>query len=53
VKLFSNNSAPVRFVRDVGLALVDQLPFAKKFFTRSAMGLVGELPQIMQEREAG
>jgi len=53
VKLFSNNSAPVRFVRDVGLALVDQLPFAKKFFTRSAMGLVGELPRIMQEREAG
>lgn len=53
VKLFSNNIGPVRFVRDVGLALVEQLPFAKKFFTRSAMGLVGELPQIMQEREAG
>jgi len=53
VKLFSNNIGPVRFVRDVGLALVEQMPFAKKFFTRSAMGLVGELPKIMQEREAG
>jgi len=51
VKLFSTNNGPVRFVRDVGLALVDQLPFAKKFFTRSAMGLVGELPEIMKERE--
>ncbi|NVK18632.1 MAG: UbiH/UbiF/VisC/COQ6 family ubiquinone biosynthesis hydroxylase [Methylocystaceae bacterium] len=52
VKLFSNNVAPIRFARDVGLAIVDQLPFAKKFFTKSAMGLVGELPEIMKEREA-
>ncbi len=52
VKLFSNNIAPIRLARDIGLALVDQLPFAKKFFTRSAMGLVGELPEIMKEREA-
>ena len=52
VKLFSNNIAPVRFARDVGLAVVDKLPFAKKFFTKSAMGLVGELPEIMKEREA-
>jgi len=52
VKLFSNNIAPIRFARDVGLAIVDQLPFAKKFFTKSAMGLVGELPEIMKEREA-
>jgi len=52
VKLFSNNVAPVRMLRDVGLAVVNQLPFAKKFFTKSAMGLVGELPEIMKEREA-
>lgn len=52
VRLFSTNKEPVKFVRDVGLAIVDQLPFAKKFFTRSAMGLVGELPEIMKEREA-
>ncbi|WP_417789880.1 UbiH/UbiF/VisC/COQ6 family ubiquinone biosynthesis hydroxylase [Terasakiella pusilla] len=52
VKLFSNNIGPVRFARDVGLAVVDKLPFAKKFFTKSAMGLVGELPEIMKEREA-
>jgi len=52
VKLFSNNNGPIRFARDVGLAVVEQLPFAKKFFTRSAMGLVGELPEIMKEREA-
>lgn len=52
VKLFSNNQGPVRFLRDAGLAIVEQLPFAKKFFTKSAMGLVGELPEIMKEREA-
>lgn len=52
VKLFSNTIGPVRFARDVGLAVVDKLPFAKKFFTKSAMGLVGELPQIMKEHEA-
>ncbi len=52
VKLFSNNQGPIRFIRDAGLAMVEQLPFAKKFFTKSAMGLVGELPEIMKEREA-
>lgn len=51
VKLFSNTVAPVRFARDVGLAIIDKLPFAKKFFTRSAMGLVGELPEMMKEKE--
>lgn len=51
VKLFSNDVTPVRAVRDVGLALVDKMPFAKKFFTRSAMGLVGDLPEIMKERK--
>ncbi|WP_135081423.1 UbiH/UbiF/VisC/COQ6 family ubiquinone biosynthesis hydroxylase [Terasakiella sp. SH-1] len=52
VKLFSNNSTPLRLARDIGLTVVDQIPFAKKFFTKSAMGLVGELPEIMKEREA-
>lgn len=52
VKLFSTNSSPIRFARTAGLALVDKLPFAKKFFTRSAMGLVGDLPHIMRERTA-
>jgi len=50
VRLFSNNSTPIRFARTAGLALVDKVPFAKKFFTRSAMGLVGDLPLIMREQ---
>jgi 2-octaprenyl-6-methoxyphenol hydroxylase len=50
VRLFSNRNHHLQFMRDVGLAVVDKLPFAKKFFTRSAMGLVGELPVIMQEQ---
>lgn len=49
VKLFSNDIGPIRFARDMGLAIVDKIPTAKRFFTRSAMGLVGELPEIMKE----
>lgn len=52
VKLFSNNFGPVKFARDLGLALVDRIPAAKKFFTKSAMGLIGELPEIMKERSS-
>ena len=38
VKLFSNNSAPLRALRDLGLGIVDRLPFAKRFLLREAAG---------------
>ena len=48
VKLFSNDLAPVRIARDLGLAAVDKLPPVKRFFMKHAMGIVGDLPRLMQ-----
>ncbi len=47
-RLFSNDIAPLRVVRDLGLAAVQQLPPLKRLFMRHAMGTVGELPQLMR-----
>jgi 2-octaprenyl-6-methoxyphenol hydroxylase len=47
-RLFSNDFAPLRLARDVGLALVNQLPPVKRLFMRHAMGLIGELPSLMR-----
>ena len=49
-RLFSNNLPPVRLLRDLGLAAVNRMPGAKRFFMRHAMGLVGELPRLVQGR---
>jgi 2-octaprenyl-6-methoxyphenol hydroxylase len=48
VRLFSNDVAPVRLARDLGMAAVDRLPPLKRFFMRHAMGLVGELPRLLK-----
>ncbi len=47
-RLFSNDSAPLRLARDVGLAAVNRLPPLKRFFMRHAMGLVGDLPRLIR-----
>ena len=49
-RLFSNNVAPLRLVRDLGLAGVNLVPPLKKLFMRHAMGAVGELPKLMRAR---
>jgi 2-octaprenyl-6-methoxyphenol hydroxylase len=46
--LFSNDVAPVRVARDLGLAAVNRLPPLKRLFTRHAMGTVGELPRLLR-----
>jgi 2-octaprenyl-6-methoxyphenol hydroxylase len=38
VKLFSNDHRPLRALRDLGLAIVDRLPPAKRFLLREAAG---------------
>jgi len=48
VRLFSNEIAPLKLARDVGLAAVNRLPAAKRLFTRHAMGLEGDLPRMMK-----
>ncbi|HVJ53686.1 MAG TPA: UbiH/UbiF/VisC/COQ6 family ubiquinone biosynthesis hydroxylase [Aliidongia sp.] len=47
-RLFSNDLAPVRLVRDVGLALVGKAPPLKRLFIRHAMGMVGTLPRLVR-----
>jgi 2-octaprenyl-6-methoxyphenol hydroxylase len=47
-RLFSNDIGPLRLARDLGLGLVNRLPPLKAFFTRHAMGVVGELPRLMR-----
>lgn len=47
-RLFSNDDPALRLARGLGLAAVDGLPPAKRFFMRHAMGLVGDLPRLMR-----
>ena len=47
-RLFSNDIAPVRLARDLGLAAVNQIPALKRLFMRHAMGLLGDLPSLMR-----
>ncbi|HYN37860.1 MAG TPA: FAD-dependent monooxygenase, partial [Rhodospirillales bacterium] len=47
-RLFSNDILPLRLARDIGLAAVHRLPLLKRVFMRHAMGMVGELPQLMR-----
>jgi len=49
-RLFSNDIAPLRVARDLGLAAVNSLPPLKRLFMRHAMGLEGNLPSLMQGR---
>jgi 2-octaprenyl-6-methoxyphenol hydroxylase len=47
-RLFSNRSAVLRLVRDVGLGLVDRVPNLKQLFIREAAGLVGDVPKLLR-----
>ena len=46
--LFSNESALLRTVRDIGLGLVDRAPPLKEMFIRQAAGLSGEVPRLLK-----
>jgi 2-octaprenyl-6-methoxyphenol hydroxylase len=47
-RLFSNDLAPLRLARDLGLAAVNRMPPLKRFFMNHAMGLVGDLPRLIR-----
>lgn len=49
-RLFSNDIAPLRALRSGGLGLVNRVPALKKLFMRHAMGVLGELPSMLQGR---
>jgi 2-octaprenyl-6-methoxyphenol hydroxylase len=47
-RLFSNDSAPLRAIRSLGLGLVDRAPALKRFFVREAAGLTGTVPRLLK-----
>jgi 2-octaprenyl-6-methoxyphenol hydroxylase len=51
-RLFSNDFTPLRFVRDLGLGIVDRIAPARRFFMRHAGGEVGKLPRLMRGEAA-
>ncbi len=50
-RLFSNDIAPIRLSRDIGMAVVDKIDPLKKFFMAHARGTVGELPKLLRGEE--
>ena len=46
-RLFSNDVAPVRALRDLGLGVVDRLPPAKEMMIRRAAALGGDAPRLL------
>jgi len=47
-RLFSNDIAPLRAVRDIGLGIVERMPRLKEFFIRQASGLGGDTPRLLK-----
>jgi 2-octaprenyl-6-methoxyphenol hydroxylase len=48
LRLFSNDIAPLKLARGLGLALVDRVGPLKRVFMRDAMGILGKLPRLMR-----
>jgi 2-octaprenyl-6-methoxyphenol hydroxylase len=49
-RLFSNDVAPLKLARDIGLAAVDRMEPLKRFFVKHAMGVSGDLPRLLAGR---
>ncbi|MFP4275621.1 MAG: 2-octaprenyl-6-methoxyphenyl hydroxylase, partial [Paracoccaceae bacterium] len=47
-RLFSNDNALLRGLRDLGLGAVNAAPGLRRRFIREAAGLTGELPELMR-----
>lgn len=45
-RLFQADQLPLRWLRNTGLRLVNQIPEAKATFVRQALGLSGDLPEL-------
>lgn len=45
-RLFQADPLPLRWLRNSGLKLVEQIPDAKALFVRQALGLSGDLPEV-------
>jgi 2-octaprenyl-6-methoxyphenol hydroxylase len=51
-RLFSNDLSPLRFARDMGLGIVDQIGPLRRFFMRHAGGDIGRLPRLLKGETA-
>ncbi|HXC57094.1 MAG TPA: FAD-dependent monooxygenase [Rhizomicrobium sp.] len=51
-RLFSNDLAPIRALRDLGMGMVDAIGPARRFFMRHAGGDIGKLPRLMKGEAA-
>jgi 2-octaprenyl-6-methoxyphenol hydroxylase len=47
-RLFSNDSAPLRIARNLGLAAVNRTPSLRRLFMREAGAGLGDLPQLLR-----
>lgn len=47
-RLFSTDLAPVRLLRDAGLAMVNRIPPARRLFMRDAGADLGDLPRLLR-----
>ena len=48
-RLFSNHVPGLSLVRRAGMVAVNHMPPLKKYFMRHAMGLIGDLPNMMKD----
>ena len=48
-RLFSNDSALLRFGRDLGMAAINAVPGLRRGFIREAAGITGDLPELMRD----
>jgi 2-octaprenyl-6-methoxyphenol hydroxylase len=51
-RLFTNDIAPMRFARDLGMGIVDRMAPLRQFFMRHAGGDVGTLPRLLKGEAA-
>ncbi|MBS0276683.1 MAG: FAD-dependent monooxygenase, partial [Proteobacteria bacterium] len=51
-RLFSNDIAPLRIARDLGLGIVDQIAPLRRLFMRTAGGDIGKLPRLLKGEAA-
>jgi 2-octaprenyl-6-methoxyphenol hydroxylase len=47
-RVYANDLAPLRLARGIGMAAVNRLGFARRFFMHEAGGAVGELPRLFR-----
>jgi 2-octaprenyl-6-methoxyphenol hydroxylase len=47
-RLFSNDNAPLRALRDLGLGVVDRAPWLKRVLVREAAGVSGTVPRLLK-----